>query len=403
MKSSKSELSKALRKLGLRIIKIAADGNCLFRAVAHQLYVDVSRHEELRQQCCEYMVTHRTHYEHYVEGCFDAYIQKMEQDSTWGGNLEITAMSEMCDRKITIHSKDDVKEMNDKLKEQQQQQQTPMTLPTAQPTTATTNHSTVTKLDKTVPALVLKHDFETSASAATPRPLHSKIPDPIQLSYHGQSHYNSVVDPRTPLPLAPLLTSYIRQGRMLRDAPTTTVTGSGGGEHTASNKSKKKKPGPPVKNKKSERLAFFRFRSKKKSSSEVLISPPPTTASSPRCLSPLTTTPTVTAPADADVAGAASTVTDSRVKHRHDRQRPSLPSLPPSKNTKNAPSTSNTSKSDRALEGSSDPSAGTSPEFVVKADEMLKRNMEQLDARIAQKLISENKKKVISKYAVEKQ
>ena len=41
----------------------------------------------------------------------------MRQDSTWGGNLEITAMSEMCDRKITIHSKDDVKEMNDRLKE----------------------------------------------------------------------------------------------------------------------------------------------------------------------------------------------------------------------------------------------------------------------------------------------
>ena len=56
MKSSKSELSKALRKLGLRIIKIAADGNCLFRAVAHQLYVDVSRHEELRKQCCNYML-----------------------------------------------------------------------------------------------------------------------------------------------------------------------------------------------------------------------------------------------------------------------------------------------------------------------------------------------------------
>ena len=56
MKSSKSELSKALRKLGLKIIKIAADGNCLFRAVAHQLYVDVSRHEELRKQCCDYML-----------------------------------------------------------------------------------------------------------------------------------------------------------------------------------------------------------------------------------------------------------------------------------------------------------------------------------------------------------
>ena len=62
--------------------------------------------------------------------------------------------------------------------------------------------------------------FDTSACAATPRPSHIKTPDPIQLSYHGQSHYNSVVDPRTPLPLAPLSTSYIRQGRMLREEQT---------------------------------------------------------------------------------------------------------------------------------------------------------------------------------------
>ena len=155
----------------------------------------------------------------------------MRKDTTWGGNLEITAMSELCDRKITIHSKDDVKEYNFRLqeKETERKNKTMMLKKTKkqrneeQPQQQQRPQLS-TKPERTVPALVLKHDFDTSASAATPRPSHIKTPDPIQLSYHGQSHYNSVVDPRTPLPLAPLSTSYIRQGRMLREEQTVVAT-----------------------------------------------------------------------------------------------------------------------------------------------------------------------------------
>ena len=63
------------------------------------------------------IIEHRIHFEHYVDGSFDKYLKKMRKDTTWGGNLEITAMSELCDRKITIHSKDDVKEYNFRLQE----------------------------------------------------------------------------------------------------------------------------------------------------------------------------------------------------------------------------------------------------------------------------------------------
>ena len=54
-----------------------------------------------------------------MDGSFDKYLKKMRKDTTWGGNLEITAMSELCDRKITIHSKDDVKEYNFRLQEKE--------------------------------------------------------------------------------------------------------------------------------------------------------------------------------------------------------------------------------------------------------------------------------------------
>ena len=96
------------------------------------------------------------------------------------------------------------------------------------------------------------------------------------LSYHGRSHYNSVVNPKHPPPLQPLGTSYIRQGRILREqqakAKAKVAKASGlvksqaSGEGaladmltpTAEMKQKKK-------NKRANRLAFFRFRKNKKS------------------------------------------------------------------------------------------------------------------------------------------
>jgi hypothetical protein len=33
-----------------------ADGHCLFRSVADQLYDDVERHFEIRAACCDYFV-----------------------------------------------------------------------------------------------------------------------------------------------------------------------------------------------------------------------------------------------------------------------------------------------------------------------------------------------------------
>jgi hypothetical protein len=41
---------------GLEIRKMAKDGNCLFRAVADQVYGDAEAYDVARQMCVDYMV-----------------------------------------------------------------------------------------------------------------------------------------------------------------------------------------------------------------------------------------------------------------------------------------------------------------------------------------------------------
>ena len=438
MKSSKSDLSKALKKMGLRIIKIAADGNCLFRAVAHQLYVDVSRHSELRSECCLYLVKHRQHFENFVDGDFDEYIKKMKMETTWGGNLEIIAMSELCDRKILIHSKDDVKEMKERLNEEKIKRKT-MVMTTSMKTRMEKEKGsnggssnggkggTKEEKERTVPASVLKHDFETSASVATPRPKDVQAPNPIQLSYHGQSHYNSVVDPNIPLPLPPLGTSYISQGRILREKDEKRIGndggGSGGGGETTTTDQKKSTTKSSTKKKR----AFFRFPggNKKKNIAAPPSDPPPTTTTTTttttmtrmttgkREINPTSTTPRSLAPmksspnlSNLDDASPSTLVLDGRAKGRQERQRPSLPALPSHAGSgdgaaQNAGAAANNlskvisrstipqvsmATQQRGRGSSKEPSPRPDLQFMKKADALLKSNMDKLDARLANKM-----------------
>ena len=51
------EFSLALKKRGLEIRLQDGDGNCLFRAVSLQVYGDPSMHDDVRQQCLNFMVS----------------------------------------------------------------------------------------------------------------------------------------------------------------------------------------------------------------------------------------------------------------------------------------------------------------------------------------------------------
>lgn len=142
-----------LEAKGLHVFAIEGDGNCLFRAVSHQLYLHQDMHDELRACVVEHLIRHRKRFEVFVEGDFEEHLREMSKLGIWADDLEIRALEEITDRIIVIYSSD-VENVGEE---------------------------------------PLNNNFEE-------RNLLKGVP-PITLSYHGQSHYNSIYDERYPLPL----------------------------------------------------------------------------------------------------------------------------------------------------------------------------------------------------------
>lgn len=146
------EFIMRLKDHGMKVIPIDGDGNCLFRAVSYQLYLNEDGHEILRKKCVEHLRAHRKRFEMFCDGDFDEHTTEMSKTGVWGDDLEIRALEEILDRIICIYSAD-TEDLN----------------------------SPINSLFEEVHLL--------------------KDPTPIKLSYHGQNHYNSIVDKKNKLPL----------------------------------------------------------------------------------------------------------------------------------------------------------------------------------------------------------
>lgn len=98
-------LERELGSVGLRINKITADGNCLFRSVGDQMHGDEGRHIELRQGTCDLMVERREAFEPFVEDDqgFETYIKRMRKDGVWGGHMELQALSLLTGANIYVY------------------------------------------------------------------------------------------------------------------------------------------------------------------------------------------------------------------------------------------------------------------------------------------------------------
>ncbi|KAI8477500.1 MAG: hypothetical protein J3K34DRAFT_515825 [Monoraphidium minutum] len=98
-------LERELAAVGLRVAKITADGNCLFRAVGDQTEGDEGRHVELRQRACDLMEARREGFEPFVEDDqgFDTYIKRMRKDGVWGGHMELQALSLLAGANIYVY------------------------------------------------------------------------------------------------------------------------------------------------------------------------------------------------------------------------------------------------------------------------------------------------------------
>ncbi|VDN55874.1 unnamed protein product [Dracunculus medinensis] len=117
----------------------------MFRAVADQVYGDEDMHDEVRRLCLDYMEKNRDHFSQFITEDFDQYISRKREKGVCGNHIELQAISEIYSRAIEIYqySADPINIFNPRV------------------------------------------DISSS----------SKPNAPIRLSYHGSSHYNSVVDP----------------------------------------------------------------------------------------------------------------------------------------------------------------------------------------------------------------
>uniref|UniRef100_A0A0K0DKW0 ubiquitinyl hydrolase 1 n=1 Tax=Angiostrongylus cantonensis TaxID=6313 RepID=A0A0K0DKW0_ANGCA len=134
------------RTRGFEIKVVRGDGSCMFRAVADQIYADEGMHDEVRRLCMDYMERNRDHFAPFVTENFSRYIARKRQPGQYGNHVELQAISEMFGRPIEIY----------------EYSENPRNI----------FYPTINSLE-----------------------MHA----PIRLSYHGSSHYNSVIDPFTPM------------------------------------------------------------------------------------------------------------------------------------------------------------------------------------------------------------
>lgn len=96
---------------------MAADGNCLFRALSDQLFYDYGHnHEEVRSDVCDYIQANEEELTAFLvldedeededAANFEAYVSSMRENGNWGGHVELVAAAQLyrCVMSRTRHS-----------------------------------------------------------------------------------------------------------------------------------------------------------------------------------------------------------------------------------------------------------------------------------------------------------
>ena len=114
--SERETLRRELQPLGLAVKEIRADGHCLYRAIDDQLTMVRGRGHEggyagLRETCARTMREDEDAFRPFAEdGCgedddkWNDYVRAVESTATWGGQLELMALSKALERRISVYS-----------------------------------------------------------------------------------------------------------------------------------------------------------------------------------------------------------------------------------------------------------------------------------------------------------
>lgn len=88
-----------------KIENVAAEGNCLFSACSLGTAFDT---KQLRQRTVEYMLANRDEFSAFMEDdkTLDDYAAVMSLEKTWGGHVEIVALSQILNCSIAVYNKE---------------------------------------------------------------------------------------------------------------------------------------------------------------------------------------------------------------------------------------------------------------------------------------------------------
>ena len=97
-------ISKKLVEVNRRIKDVAADGHCLYRAVADQ---SDSTYTEVRKTCAAFMEAHADDFAPFIEDeSFGDHCDKVRSSAEWGGQPELLALARALQRPIVVYSRD---------------------------------------------------------------------------------------------------------------------------------------------------------------------------------------------------------------------------------------------------------------------------------------------------------
>ncbi|KDP45029.1 hypothetical protein JCGZ_01529 [Jatropha curcas] len=96
-----------------KVTGVLADGRCLFRAIAHGACLrsgeeapDENRQrelaDELRAQVVDELLKRREESEWFIEGDFDAYVERIQQPYAWGGEPELLMASHVLKTMVSV-------------------------------------------------------------------------------------------------------------------------------------------------------------------------------------------------------------------------------------------------------------------------------------------------------------
>ena len=97
-----SNLQKQLRERNLKLVNVRGDGNCFFRAIAHQLYGDESQNQKVGEEAGQEIIKKSNRYRNFVAGSFDKYVSNLSTDREWADSAAIQATSNVFRISIEI-------------------------------------------------------------------------------------------------------------------------------------------------------------------------------------------------------------------------------------------------------------------------------------------------------------